>query len=750
MSAAQNLGWRVEAAVAAPLWKALSYAAPDDLVPLIGPLCRMIAPLRGRRALAFALARPERGDVSGLRPIHDVLEAAGGPQMIPPALLNFYQRAAAHYHAPLGQMLAMSLPAGLGALGAAGRAAASQVAVARLAAKALDQPPELRGQAGELFDYLRQNGPTALPELRRLWPRATALVKGLESAGWLAVGQQPVCKDILGRPIGHEPAPERLSAEQEAAVAAIGAAARARRFEPFLLYGVTSSGKSEVYAQACRQALEQGRAALVLAPEIGLCLRLQGLLAQRLGAETVAVLHSGLSPAARRDQWARIAAGRARVVVGARSAVFAPLDDPGVICVDEEQDEAYKHEDGPRYHARDLALLRGQEQACPVVLGTATPALTTLARARNGGLTTLAMTSRVAGASLPKVEVVDLRSCGRLTAGFLSPRLHQALRQETAAGRQAVLFINRRGFAPALLCPACGKTVGCPHCSLALCLHLDPPRLICHACGHLARPPAQCPSCGADGAQMKPLGLGSEAVVQALARLEPQLRLARLDRDAAGSPAKLGEILRAMADRRLDVIVGTQMITKGHHFPGIGLVGVLLADQALGMPDFRAAERAYALLTQAAGRAGRGQDQGRVIIQTYDPAHHAVRAAASHKPEIFHDHELAERRALGYPPFCRITLLRLEAKDQAVAQQTALALGRELRAAQGDLAADIQTLGPAPAPLAKAKDHFRWQIMLKAPSAAAASRLLNLALHRLGPLPAGARLLVDVDPLNMA
>jgi primosomal protein N' (replication factor Y) len=488
---------------------------------------------------------------------------------------------------------------------------------------------------------------------------------------------------------------------------------------------------------------------LVLTPEIGLALRLEGLLRDRLGAEVVAVLHSGLTPAARRGQWRAIASGHARVVVGARSAVFAPLADPGVICVDEEQDEAYKQEDRLRYHGRDLALLRGQEQSCPVLLGTATPAVTTWQRARAREMTLLSLPRRIGEARLPRMEVVDLRSAGRLEAGFLSGRLKQALADTVAQGRQAVLFLNRRGFAPAYICAACGKPVGCPACSLSLSLHQERGLLICHTCGHQRPLPPACPGCGGLAEGMKPLGLGTEAVASRLAEIMPGLRLARLDRDTATTPTQLRQVLRQVAEHQVDVVVGTQMIGKGHHFPLIGLVGVLLADQALALPDFRAAERAYTLLTQVAGRAGRAGGPGLVIVQTFDPHHHALRAAVTHQPEEFYRTELEERRALGYPPFTRLMLLRLDALNEGAAQRAAKGLCRRLEEARRRVAPEARLLGPAPAPVARVQSRWRWVALLKAPAASSLGAVLRLGLHLMGPLPAGVRLAVDVDPLSV-
>jgi primosomal protein N' (replication factor Y) len=741
----------VEVAVAAPVWHALTYRVPPDLASLIQPLTRLTVPVRGKPRLGFALSVPEPGETKGLQPVADVLDDPSAGQAFPPELKDFFIRAAAYYQAPLGQVLAGALPSGLGSQAGAGQPGNRQLTIVAARKGNLSGQPKPNTQGAALLDLLRQEGPQSLPQLKEHWPRAKALVAKLEADGWVSLSHRPLVRDLLGRPLWPEPRPEHLTPDQDAAWAELEPALRTNSFTPFLLFGVTGSGKTELYVRACETALQAKRGALVLTPEIGLVLRLEGLLRDRLGADQVAVLHSGLSPAQRRAQWQAIASGRARVVVGARSAVFAPLADVGVICVDEEQDEAYKQEDRLRYHARDLALLRGQEQKAVVILGSATPAVTTWQRAQRGGLTFLGLPRRIKEAKLPDMEVVDMRRAGRLAGGFLSPRLRQAIRETKAAGRQAILFLNRRGYAPALLCPSCGQTVGCPACSLSLTLHRSQGRgkLVCHTCGHQRPLPEACPSCGAPGEALKPLGLATGAVAETLQELEPGLRVARLDSDTAASSAQLRAVLKQVGGHEVDVVVGTQMITKGHHFPLINLVGVLLADQALAIPDFRASERAYTLLTQVAGRAGREGGASRVIVQTYDPHHHALAAALAQDAEGFYATELAERQALGYPPFMRLLSLRLEGGDEAATAKAAGALAVRLEEARARLEPKAQLLGPAPAPIARSKGRWRFLILLKSPTASAASRILRLGRHLLGGLPPGVRLVVDVDPLNL-
>ncbi|CAO0824870.1 Primosomal protein N' [Desulfarculales bacterium] len=740
----------VEVAVAAPLWRSLSYLAPPDLAPLIVSLTRLAVPLQGRRALGFALTAPAFGPTAGLKPLIDVLDEPGCPAW-PPGLLKFFSRAAAYYQTPLGQALAWALPAGLGAgAQAAPPPRGAQVAVASFRQGDEASRPPAKSRAAQLLRLLEREGPQPLPILRQRFGQTAALLRKLEAAGWLAISHRPLVKDLLGRPLWPEPLPAQLTEDQETALASILPAIAQNRFEPFLLYGVTGSGKTEVYLAACQAALKAGHQALILTPEIGLCLRLEGLFRDRLGAEAVGVLHSGLSPAARRGQWRSISQGLYRVVVGARSAIFAPLSDPGVICVDEEHDEAYKQEDRLRYHGRDLALLRGQEQSCPVILGSATPAVTTMYRAQSGKIFLLALPQRVRQVAIPRMEVVDLRSAGPLEGGFLSRRLKQALEATVQAGNQAMLFLNRRGFAPALICSACGQKLGCPACSLSLTLHQAKARLVCHTCGFERPLPLACPGCGQPAEMLKPLGLGTEAVADKLIALKPAWRVARLDRDTAATPAQLRHILKQVAELKVNVLVGTQMLTKGHHFPRIGLVGVLLADQALATPDFRASERAFALVTQVAGRAGREGGPGLVIVQTYNPHHHALAAALASAPQDFYVQELAERQFLGYPPFRSLLNLRLEGVAQATVERAATQMARHLEQARRQLRPLAQLLGPAPAPVARAAGRWRYQLLLKTPEAASGAAILRLGLHQAGALPAGVRLVIDVDPLSLA
>src|SRR3990170_1246639 len=527
----------------------------------------------------------------------------------------------------------------------------------------------------------------------------------------------------------------KLTAEQQQAADLIGARLKQGGFETFLLYGVTGSGKTEVYLQAMEKARRANRRSLILIPEISLTPQLLDRLEARF-PDRVGVLHSALTPAERCAPWWRILDGGIDVVIGARSAVFAPVPDLGLVVVDEEHDPSYKQEEGLRYHARDLAVVRGKLLGCPVILGSATPAVESFENCRQGRYRLLELTQRVERKPLPQVEAVDLRAEnekkkdqakgeGRAwTLSVLSRDLEKALQSNFGRGGQSLIFLNRRGFANFLQCRLCGYVRRCPHCSVSLTLHLRAQTLYCHHCGFHEPTRATCPTCG--NPSLAGMGFGTETVEQEISRLLPGARIARMDRDTTTQRGSHGRLLRSWEKGEIDVLVGTQMITKGHDVGGVTLVGVILADLSLNLPDFRAAERTFQLLAQVAGRAGRGREPGSVIIQTYAPDHYAIQYATTHNYKGFFDSEIEFRRTLRYPPFCRLIQLRLEGPSPEDTQAKARLLGQELRQEldRDPRHEDLEILGPAPAPIEKLRNRYRWQILLKGEKS---SHLLELA-----------------------
>jgi primosomal protein N' (replication factor Y) len=550
-------------------------------------------------------------------------------------------------------------------------------------------------------------------------------------------------------------APPELTSEQATAVAEITASMTSETRKPFLLHGVTGSGKTEVYLRVIATALEAGKTALVLVPEISLTPQLAARFRARFG-DKVAILHSGLTEQARLGEWSRLHRGEATIAVGARSAVFAPLANIGVIVVDEEHDGSFKQDEGVRYHGRDVALVRAQRAGAVAVLGSATPSLESFARALpaddsslvpgRGSYRLLTLTQRPTARPMPEVQIIDLRTHMPDTDAFLSSPLRNAIGETLANGEQTILFLNRRGFATFVLCRACGHSFRCEHCSVSLTYHRNTDRLDCHYCGTWKRIPESCPSCGGKDTIVRK-GLGTEKVADSIAAEFPQARVARLDRDVA-SGAKIEAVLSRVARREVDILVGTQMVTKGHDFPGVTLVGVLCADTGLNVPDFRASERTFQLLAQVAGRAGRGDRPGRVIVQTYRPGTPAVTCAAAHDYMTFFSTESAERAELMYPPHGRLIAVRIDGPNASEIASSAnkLAQVAEAMANRSENAGHVEVRGAVPAPIEKLRNRTRWQIWLRGSDRSALRRVARAVLAT--EVPARVRVGLDVDPIS--
>ena len=592
---------------------------------------------------------------------------------------------------------------------------------------------------------VNDDGAGALPlaRLRAVDPGVRARINALKGQGLVVEEARERRRDPLaGVPIKPHPAPQ-LNLDQAQAVAVLGAAFREGVFHAFLLHGVTSSGKTEVYLQVIREAMDAGRGAIVLVPEISLTPQLAGRFRARF-PEGVAVMHSGLNDGQRRDEWRRVRRGDVQLVVGARSALFAPVTRLGVVVVDEEHDTSFKQEEGLRYNARDLALVRGQHAGALVVLGSATPSLESSRNAERpeGKLQRLSLPKRATPQPLPTVEVVDLKTYRLDADGVMTAPLAEALADTLNAGRQTILFLNRRGFAPFVLCVTCGKPIRCPDCSVSLTLHKGAQLLVCHYCGHQIRPVQHCPECGAEN--MQSMGLGTERVEESLRARFPGARIGRLDRDTARG-GRMHRILDDAAAGRIDILVGTQMVTKGHDFPGVTLVGVIHGDHALHMPDFRAAERTFQLLTQVAGRAGRGGEPGRVLVQTYNPDHHAIVCAQAHDYAGFYQAEMRFRRELGYPPEGHLVAVRVEGAEPEMVIATAEGVAQACTGAEG-----VVVLGPAEAPISRLRGRTRWQLLLKGKQRADVQRAAQSAVaYKHSSTPTGVRIIVDVDPQSM-
>jgi primosomal protein N' (replication factor Y) len=579
-----------------------------------------------------------------------------------------------------------------------------------------------------------------LKDLESMLAHSSAAARSLARKGVVAL-----TTETAGITAGAVRAPHTLNPAQQAAYDAIQSAIAAREFRAFLLYGVTGSGKTEIYLNAIQAVVTQGRGALLLVPEIALTPAMAGQFFSRFG-DRVAILHSAFTDVERSEQWRRIRSGSASVVVGTRSGVFAPVRNLGLIVVDEEHDGSYKQEETPRYNGRDVALVRAQAAHACVVLGSATPSLESRYNAERGKYTLLTLPGRIEERPMPAVSLVDMRQEfleTRQQATF-SRKLVDAIGQRLENGEQTIILLNRRGFSSFVACRACGERVQCVNCSVTLTFHKRDRRLLCHYCGYAEKVPSVCPKCSSDHVYF--LGVGSERVEEELHRAFPAARIARLDRDTVTGKRQYETILDGFREGSFDILVGTQMIAKGHDIPNVTLVGVVSADVGLGMPDFRAAERTFQLLTQVAGRAGRGSLPGIVLIQTINPDHYAVRMAAAQDYNTFYEKELAFRRAMSYPPFTAMANVLVRSDKKELALRMAGELGMLLTPPPEKL----RVMGPAEAPVPRLKAEYRYQLLIKSASRIALNALLQkmraFALDHKWPATA---LVIDVDPLSL-
>ena len=591
-----------------------------------------------------------------------------------------------------------------------------------------------------------ERGPLPLPALAKLSRVSRTLIDRLIRQEKLKSWEEPLAVEEDLFALDYTPPSNVLNPDQAGALSEVKNWIAADTFKVGLLYGVTGSGKTEVYLGAVEAALERNKTALILVPEIALTLWVGRLCRARLGA-SVAVLHSALADVERAREWWRVRRGEARVVVGTRSAVFAPLENLGLVVVDEEQEASYKQEETPRYHGRDVAIVRAKLEGAATLLGSATPSLESFHNARSGKYHLLQLESRVENRPLAPVEIVDLREDFRTThkVGPLSAKLSEAIAARLAQGTQSLILINRRGYSWFVICRSCGAGIQCENCSISLTYHKQRDRLECHYCGFSRRAPKECPKCASEHVYF--FGAGSEQLEEKLREKFPGAKVARLDRDAVRTKGAYQQVLADFASGKVDILVGTQMVAKGHDFQRVTLVGVVSADSQLSLPDFRAAERTFQLLTQVAGRAGRGALPGEVLVETYYPEHYAIQLAARQDYLSFFERELQFRRLLHYPPFTALASILV--RDTKI--ENAIRWSRQLSAFLAPQESrGVKVLGPAAAPLARLKREFRFQFLLKAPKRAQLTRVLSelLAFTEQKEIPERA-VLVDVDPLSL-
>jgi primosomal protein N' (replication factor Y) len=756
----------VEVAVPLPLRNGLTYAVPAGMEPHVAPGVRVVVPVSGQRVVGYVLSvsktAPEEVDPGKVRPIFHLLEAE---PVFGEDLLKFLREAADYYLHPIGEVLRSAAPAverrtrdgddprGSGLVKASLKARWAKVreeTFVALTPEYLAARPKLRGdRQAEVAAMLESRGEVSMAELRQQVKGARAAVESLKARGAVALTLREIPDDpFFGAPVPKDVPPKLTRAQDDAVTAIVGAVTRHER-QTFMLHGVTGSGKTEVYLHAIESAQKAGRGALLLLPEIALTPQLVARYRARFG-DNLAVMHSGLKDQDRHAMWKKLHRGECHVVIGARSAVFAPVRDLGLIVVDEEHDGSFKQDDHFRYHGRDLALLRAHRAGVPCVLGSATPSVESYHAALEGRYQLLHLPDRPTAALLPSVEIVDLKRVGpRGPTGheLLSLPMVRAIDATLKRKEQVILFLNRRGFAPTVKCVRCAEAMECPSCSVALVLHRREGALRCHYCDFKVPFTNVCIKCGCVDIQL--LGVGTEKLERALIDSFPSARIGRLDRDVA-SGMGTEAVLEKLRNGELDVLVGTQMVTKGHDMPRVTLVGVITADAALAFPDFRSAERTFQLLAQVAGRAGRRDLPGHVVIQSFQPEHPVLQRARAHDFEGFFDDEIGARRELGYPPFGRLAALKLDGPDEEKLQEMARRIDSFLRALPDVAGGKVKVLGPAPSPIERLRGRWRMQSLLRCPERPPLRRVLLRMVEEMEAFTRdGIRVAIDVDPVQM-
>ncbi len=619
----------------------------------------------------------------------------------------------------------------------------------------LSQNPTVARAKGEkdFLEYVLTSTSVSLRDLTRSFKNARYLVNKWKDKGIIETYTREVYRDPAGSIITPAPLPAQLHCQQKDALKFLKQLIDKGTYASCLLFGVTGSGKTEVYIRAAEYALSFNRKTIVLVPEIALSIYMESIFRDRMGNRVI-IYHSKLSRGERLDQWQRIARGEADVVIGTRSAIFAPMPNLGLIIVDEEHDLSYKQETPPHYNARDMAVVRASIQDAVTVLGSGTPSVQSYHNCINGKFSLISMTDRVTARPLPEIQIIDLKKAKNKTEKemILTPQLKREIENTLENGNQSILFLNRRGFHRIHLCRFCGKTLKCPNCDVALTHHITDNILRCHYCGFYTTENSRCPSCGRS--VFKPYGFGTQKLEQEVKRLFPRARILRIDTDSIRKKNEAFRILKSFSDHKTDILIGTQLIAKGYDFPGVTLVGIVAADMSLGFPDFRAGERTFQIISQVAGRSGRGNQKGKVIVQTFNPKHYAISAAASHNYRLFFEQETGLRKQLGYPPFSHLACIRVEGNSK---KQTA-SMASLLCATITDLLdkwpapkRDTQVLGPVEFPIARIKGRYRWQILLKSKNTSLQKHLLNEAekLLRNSFQSNGVNFVIDIDPYHM-
>jgi len=731
-----------------------TYLVPPDLEGQAVPGVRVLVPFGNRHLVGLVISREEGSRDPRLKFLLSVLDRE---PVMPEPLLELGKWLAWYYLAPPGEMFRCMLPPGLLARKASPEDTRSDHWPVReqdaVIAVAVEGYRDLTGRQREVFgELLERELPLLRAGLARRLGCSEGVLNALRDKGAIRIGKIPVYRSPWDGSEEEEALRHELTAEQAEALEIINRLTAERSYRSVLLHGVTACGKTEVYLRAIEKILAQKRTALTLVPEIGLTPQVSHLFRSWFGGK-VAILHSRLSNGERFDQWRKIRDGEIRVVVGTRSAIFAPLENLGLIIVDEEHDASYKQGDQPRYNARDTALKRGQIEGATVILGSATPQLETYNNALNRGLHLyIPIRKRILARSLPEVSIVDMgeefRRQGR--ASSLSGVLREKIASRLEQGEQVLVFLNRRGYASMVLCRSCGYTECCENCSISLTYHQERNLLVCHYCGYTRKAPRVCPQC--EKKYIHYHGEGTERIQEELESIFPRAAVDRLDRDTTRRKGGFETILGRFRRGETDLLIGTQMIAKGHDFPGVTLVGVLNGDQGLGRPDFRAVERTFQLLTQVAGRAGRGEKPGEVVIQTYNPGHYGIQSALDQDFELFARNELQARRRFSFPPYVALANLIIRGRNLDRTRNQADDLGRILRhlVREEFAEAGLRVFGPAPSVLERLEKDFRFQVILKSADRMILHALVERALSSLSAVNANtAGIYVDIDPVDL-
>lgn len=807
----------IDVAVDLPVYGTFTYIAPEGINGSLQGK-RVVVPFGRRRITGYVLCESEYNSEYDNKEIKPVLDVLDDSPLFPPSMVPFFKWISEYYIYPIGAVIKTALPGGLNfyeiakyLITVAGKEALDGNRISALEKRVLgmlEKCPmsikelckklnenvsgallfsmEKRGwlvkekeiRSGKtkarlesyislsgcgmpdgkmslsrkkVIDCLESYGELSLKRLKEHVPNAARAVKALEEEGHLISSKRPVYRDPFGEEISPDSAPVPTQ-EQENIISNV-LSFLGKGFSPFLLAGVTGSGKTEVYMKLASAAIDQGYCVLVLVPEIALISQMEKRFRARFG-ECVAVLHSGLSSGEKFDQWNRITGKKTSIAIGARSAVFAPLSNIGLIVVDEEHDSSYKQEGGLRYNARDIAVVRAKLENCIVLLSSATPSVQSYRNVLSKKFSGLTLTRRVENRTMPEVTVVDLKN-NRDSRGirrFFSQELIDGIKNALAREEQVLLFLNRRGFAGFPVCSACGEAVKCKNCDISLTLHKAVNAYKCHYCGYAKAASSKCGKCGSTA--IKLLGLGTEKVEAAVKSFFPKARVDRMDSDTTIRKGSVLKILKDLSENNIDILIGTQMIAKGHDYPNITLVGIICADLSLSFPDFRACERTFQLLAQVAGRAGRGDSKGRVILQTYNPDHFTILSAKKQDFKTFYEEEILFRKELNYPPYSKMIMLRLSGKDNKRTHECAKALGKrcnELKAESKSFRKSVIVLGPVEAFLPKIAGRHRWQILLKGDSFNPIHRFAKKIVFENANKICGedVSVVIDVDPYFM-